>query len=351
MQTQVNPKHNSKLILKQPSEYYAQVFDTLAQLAHCKTETEAIQIINKIFSTVFQTNKTTYISLMGDLILSVNPRVPPEVSQVLIQQARDILTGKRPSDLTDNPVFAIANEDDLMGVLAIQTGGVPASDLEILEIGHRLSVYTGVVISNIRSRQKLVEDERLLQQSTSADGMTGLSSRRYFFEIAEAEFKRSKRYNRPLSAILVGIDDFNNLNKMHGAHTGDRVLMEISRIFNKELRDSDIRVRMGGEELLILLPETTLRYAQSLAERLRLRIADFPFEVDSVPLPVTISLGVVGLDPSVRSLEEFINNGDHALYQARKRGNNQVAAWGKSIPEYEPVFHIKKETDHRIGFY
>jgi diguanylate cyclase (GGDEF)-like protein len=217
-------------------------------------------------------------------------------------------------------------------------------------MGRMASMYSGVVVSNIRSMQKLREDEKLLRKQSNSDAHTGLSSRRFFFEIAEAEFKRSKRYDRPLSAILVDVDNFKALTREHGPDTGERIIKELSGIFTKELRESDIRVRLGGEELLVLLPETNLLFAQTLAERLRKRVEGSMFSIGDTCVNATISLGVVGLTKPVKSLEEFINNGDQALHQARRTGGNQVSTWGETVAEYQTVI-IMRESDHRFGFY
>ncbi len=213
-----------------------------------------------------------------------------------------------------------------------------------------LASLCGMVISNIRAHQKLVEDERLLHLPLPVDTLTGFANRRFFFEIAEVEFKRSMRYNRPLSAILVELDDFKTLSDIHGIRIGNSMLAELARVFNKELRESDIRVRMGGEEFLILLPETNPKYAQSLAERLRCRIAETSIQMLDKTLFFTISLGLVSLDHSIQTMEDLIRCADQALFQAKRNGKNQVAIWAAPLVEYEPVYRMK-ETDYRIGFY
>jgi diguanylate cyclase (GGDEF)-like protein len=349
MQTKIRPSKYVVTTNNRPEDYYSQILDLLANLSLVKTEEEAIQEIQRIFRTILSPREIIYIALQGDLLVSVLPHeTPSEVSQSLMRQARN-----NHSSMLEKPVytvFPIANLSEALGLVAISSFENLPFDQRSLDIGRMIAVYSGVVISNIRVKQKLVEDEKLLRKQGTADAMTGLSSRRYFFEIAEAEFKRSRRYERPLSAILVDIDNFTSLKESYGPEISFNMIVDLSCIFTKELRDSDIRVRLGGEELLILLPETSLRFAQTLAERLRQRIEYMPFEVDQRPVPLTISLGVASLDRSTRSLEEFINDCDKALHQARQGGGNQVAVWGKLLKEYEPVFALK-ESDHRIGFY
>jgi diguanylate cyclase (GGDEF)-like protein len=349
MQTKIRPSHNIVTTANRPEDCYAQVLELLADLSRVKSEEEAIQEIQRVFRSVFSPQEIVYIALQGDLIISVVPHdTPPEISRSLIHQAKNNHSGMLEKPVFN--VFPISNLSENLGLVAISENKTMPFDQRSLDIGRMLAIYSGVVISNIRVRQKLMDDEKLLRKQGTADAMTGLSSRRFFFEIAEAEFKRSKRYERPLSAILVDIDNFTALKEAYGPEISFNMIVDLSCIFTKELRDSDIRVRLGGEELLILLPETNLKFAQTLAERLRQRIEYMPFEVDQRPVPLTISLGVGSLDRSTRSLEEFINDCDKALHQARQGGGNQVAVWGKLLKEYEPVFTFK-ESDHRIGFY
>jgi diguanylate cyclase (GGDEF)-like protein len=336
---------------KKPHNSYSQVLELLSNLSRSKTEDEAIREIIHVFSIVFQPNEIIYIALQSDLIVSVRPHeTPPDLTRVLIEQAKKINPELHSIERSTRPIFPITSQGETYGIISLTFGEMISPEQHFYDIGQMLAVHSGVVISNLRARSKVKEDDRLLQKTDFVGGLTGVSSRRYFFEIAEAEFRRSKRYNRPLSAILVDIDNFKTLNDKYGSETGCHVLAELSRIFNKELRESDIRVRMGGEELLMLLPETTLRYSHALAHRLLRRITEMPFEVCGVPVIVTISLGVVGLDKSIKTLEEFINGCDQALAQAKRLGTNQVSTWAPPVKEYEAVY-VVRETDYRIGFY
>ncbi len=351
MQTFPRPFHKPVTTKKQQHSSYSQALDLLSNLSCAKTEEEAIREIIHVFSTVFQPQDMVYIALQSDLILSIRPHeTPPDVTQELIQEASKIHPDLTCIERSTHPIYPVISHGETFGIISLTFGDMPSPDQHFYDVGRMLAIHSGVVISNLRARTKIKENDRSLQETIPIAGLTGISSRRYFFEIAEAEFRRSKRYNRPLSAILVDIDDFRKLNEKYGAETGNHVLVELSRVFNKELRESDIRVRMGGEELLILLPETTLRFAQSLADRLRRRITEMSFEVSGSPVPISISLGVVGLDKSIKTLEELINGCDMALSQAKRLGANQVGIWAPSARENDPVYSMR-ETDLRIGFY
>lgn len=337
---------------RQPRIETDRTLDLLSTLTRVKTEEEAIRSILHLFTSIFHPRGILYIALQGDMILSVRPQdTPPEVALSVLRKARDARSNGYTADIPGSLILPISTPLEVFGLLSLDFGESSAigPNAAILEDGQRLAGMAGVVISNLRAREKM-EEYSILHKAALAESYPGFASRRYFFEIAEAEFRRSKRYDRPLSAILVNIDDFKLLDDSYGVKTSERVLAELARLFNRELRESDIRVRMGGEEFLFLLPETHLRYAQTLAERLRRRVAELLIENNDQPITVTISLGVVGLHSSIQSLEEFISYCDQALCQAKRNGNNQVSTWAMPEMDFRQKLIIK-ETDFHIGFY
>jgi diguanylate cyclase (GGDEF)-like protein len=351
MQMNMGLNHNHVTTSTQPVNPGLQILDYLGDMSRVEFEEEAIQRIVQMYRFIFPAQEVIYVALQGDLIIAVEPAdTPPDIPLSLVQQSKSTNPGLPSRGILASYIYPVTSLCGTLGIVALLKKTSKPLDPRNIDLGRMAALYSGVVVSNIRSMQKLHEDEKLLHKQANADAKTGLSSRRYFFEIAEAEFKRSKRYDRPLSAILVDIDNFKGLTKEHGRDTGERIIHELSCIFTKELRDSDIRVRLGGEELLVLLPETNVRFAQSLAERLRNRVAEHTVTIGEGSVNITISLGVVGLTRQVKSLEEFISNGDQALHQARHTGGDQVSTWGETAPEYQTVI-IMRESDHRIGFY
>lgn len=351
MQMNMRLNHNHVTTAAKPIDTGLKLLDLLGDMSRVDTEEEAIKRIMQMYHFIFPAQEVIYVALHGDLIVAVEPHdTSPDIPISLVQQSKSTNPGLPSKGLLASYIYPVTSQCGTLGLVALLKKTTRPLDPHTLEIGRMAALFSGVVVSNIRSMQKLCEDEKLLKKQSNSDAQTGLSSRRFFFEIAEAEFKRSKRYDRPLSAILIDIDNFKALTKEYGTEAGERIIHELTHIFTKELRESDIRVRMGGEELLVLLPETNLRYAQTLAERLRRRVCETEFEVDDFSVKTSISLGVVGLTKAVKSLEEFINNGDQALHQARRTGGDQVSTWGTPTKEYAPIAVIR-ESDHRIGFY
>lgn len=163
-----------------------------------------------------------------------------------------------------------------------------------------------------------------LQNLTTTDSLTQVHNRRYFFELAELEFNRSKRYDRDVALILLDADHFKNINDTYGRDIGDRLLKIIASTCRNNLRHFDIIGRYGGEDFIILLPETTLNIAADVADRLRQSIANLSLDTHRGELHVTVSVGVAVADKSVKDLPGLINKADMALYEAKKAGRNRV---------------------------
>ncbi|MCE9645839.1 MAG: diguanylate cyclase [Chloroflexi bacterium] len=163
------------------------------------------------------------------------------------------------------------------------------------------------------------------QDQAITDPLTGIYNRRGLFQIGEFEFLRARRINRPFSALLFDIDHFKEVNDRHGHTIGDQVLCELADRCRTGSRAVDLVCRYGGEEFIVLLPETNLESARSVAERLRQKIMKDPFESDAGTLEITISIGVAESN-EYDTLQTLIERADIALYEAKRGGRNQVKA-------------------------
>ncbi len=199
------------------------------------------------------------------------------------------------------------------------------------ELRARLAI--GERILNLETR--LSESLARLEKLATLDGLTGLSNRRHFFELARREFQRSRRFRHPLTAIMLDIDHFKRVNDTHGHGAGDEVLRTLARRCQECLRKVDILGRYGGEEFSILLPESGLEAGLLAAERLQQCIAGAPMQTTAGPLAVTISLGVAPDSPNLPDLEALLDRADAALYAAKRAGRNRVASLPGSLPAQE----------------
>jgi diguanylate cyclase (GGDEF)-like protein len=174
--------------------------------------------------------------------------------------------------------------------------------------------------------KKNIELELLYEEvkkQAITDLLTGVYNRRGFFELSDREIARSKRYRHPLALIMFDLDDFKIINDTHGHAFGDHVLIEIAKRCSRELRKVDIIGRFGGDEFLVLLPDTQLTDARSLAERL-CQISNLPIEVGQEKLTISISIGVTIMTDKNADIHELLKCADSALYKAKASGRNCV---------------------------
>ena len=158
---------------------------------------------------------------------------------------------------------------------------------------------------------------------TIMDGLTGAHNKRYLLEGLGREMPRATRYKRPLSLIMMDIDHFKSINDNFGHLAGDSILKELSSLITGRLRPDDLLSRYGGEEFVVVLPETSLEGATVTAESIRELVAKHPFQFEGEPIAVSLSLGVAQYDGSSDAIA-FIKAGDEKLYEAKRSGRNRV---------------------------
>jgi diguanylate cyclase (GGDEF)-like protein len=162
-----------------------------------------------------------------------------------------------------------------------------------------------------------------LSALATVDPLTQLVNRRVLTERMTLEFTRAKRYRNPFSCLLIDIDHFKNVNDTRGHTVGDMVLAAVAGSLAGTIRDTDLVGRYGGEEFMILAPETSLRQAMLLGERLRCGVeSQVTSEVDFPA--VTISIGIAGTEQAVESTTDLVALADEALYRAKREGRNRV---------------------------
>jgi diguanylate cyclase (GGDEF)-like protein len=169
--------------------------------------------------------------------------------------------------------------------------------------------------------EELERQKAILYQSSIIDHLTQIYNRPYIMKVFEDEFAKTKRYQQTFSCILLDIDDFKTVNDNHGHPKGDLVLKETAKRIAGQLRETDSLGRYGGEEFLIILPNTTAVEAQQVAEKIRLAVAGAT--IGKKEIRVTISLGLCDTQiHSLKSHNELLHKTDTALYGAKKNGKN-----------------------------
>ena len=167
------------------------------------------------------------------------------------------------------------------------------------------------------------------QVMSITDPLTELHNRRYLEARLAEELSRTKRYNYPLSFMMIDIDDFKLYNDLNGHQAGDRALEITAQCLRAALRKVDVASRYGGEEFSILLPQTTLQEAGVIADRIRRKImsAEYPHGKTQPLGAVTVSIGLSSYSPSLDSAEAIVRAADRALYHAKSHGKNRAYAY------------------------
>lgn len=178
------------------------------------------------------------------------------------------------------------------------------------------------------NKRQLESANTQLQELALRDGLTGLLNRRHWEQCLEREFSRHLRYESPASLVMFDIDHFKTFNDTYGHQLGDEVIREVARLTRLFARETDFAGRYGGEEFVVLLPDTAIAGASQFAERLRTAIAGLQIDHEGQVLHVTVSLGVASLDESMPNHTLLIEAADKALYQSKENGRNRTTVAG-----------------------
>jgi diguanylate cyclase (GGDEF)-like protein len=182
--------------------------------------------------------------------------------------------------------------------------------------------------------RELARRNRLLTIQATVDPLTELYNRREFDRLLHAEWARYTRHRRPFSLILLDIDRFKRVNDEHGHECGDAVLRELGTLLRTNKRRQDFACRFGGEEFVLVLPDTPLDAAFTVAETLRRRVARHVFRHKDVRLHLHVSSGVAGVvEHAPQDESELIQFADHGMYQAKALGRNRTAIIDPADPE------------------
>jgi two-component system cell cycle response regulator len=187
----------------------------------------------------------------------------------------------------------------------------------VILLGLHTALCTGIV-------HRLQRQRRL----SNSDRLTGLFNRAYFEDFLAAEVRRSRRYSRPFAVAMVDIDKFKNFNDSYGHAAGDRALKKVAETIQRELRRSDLVARYGGEEMVLVMPETTLNAARKRLEAIREAVAAEPIQVPkrSESVRVTVSAGVASCPADGEDPDDLLHTADSRLYHAKTLGRNRVVS-------------------------
>ncbi len=214
----------------------------------------------------------------------------------------------------------------VFGVLHMSSRYAEAFDDEDVALAKAIGEQIGMAVE----RAKLFAD---ISQLAITDDLTGLYNSRHLKRMLGEEVKRSSRYGRSFSFIMLDIDFFKIYNDQHGHLRGDEVLRILAGLLLQNIRDVDIVFRYGGEEFSVIIPEVSKQEAFTMAERIRRVVQDhvFPFEEDQPGRNLTVSMGIAGFPEDAGDSEGLIDNADRALYRAKLTGRNRVCIYDARV--------------------
>ncbi len=241
-------------------------------------------------------------------------------------------SGKRIS----TPIYNLKNQVDRFKKDYTQVPEPPQITDEISMLQQSFSEMSHAVIQKSEDLTTALTELALaneaLGEMTIRDGLTGVNNRLYFDQKIESEIKRAGRLNETLSLMMIDIDFFKKINDTYGHEAGDECLRQVALVFKKHAnRSGDAVTRYGGEEFSVILPNTDIKGAQTIAERMRKDIESTPMTYKKKVIKLTVSIGIAGFtsqkDPEL--LKDIIAHADSALYQAKESGRNKVVVYKK----------------------
>lgn len=232
-----------------------------------------------------------------------------------------------PKSVIYHPLILDHNVIGLITVQSFESKAYTENELEIVKI---LGAYIAIALNNSRKSEELTAVIRELEIASTTDPLTGIYNRRFMTERLEQEYLRYKRYQHPFSIIIADIDYFKLINDNFGHDCGDLILIQVSSKMQEALRSQDCIARWGGEEFLILLPETAQKQALEIAERLRTLLMNSPMNYKNQSISITSTFGVAEALGSM-SLAELVKHADKGLYSGKRSGRNKSVVFSQSI--------------------
>ena len=240
--------------------------------------------------------------------------------------AEQLLTGQTSEGLAERAIgFPLMVDSAAIGVLGVRTPDGALGE----ERRRAIEASAPVLALAIRHAQLARE----VRENSVRDALTGCFTRGHAIEVIDAELRRARRSQAPVSLIMFDVDRLKDVNDRHGHLGGDAVLAVIGKRMREVLRGSDLKCRYAGEQFLVLLPETPLAGAKRVAETLRREVADRPVPWAGENLRVTASFGLAQALPGEINVQALIGRADHALYRAKDEGGNCVRIADATVPQ------------------
>jgi diguanylate cyclase (GGDEF)-like protein len=227
--------------------------------------------------------------------------------------------GTFPDAFGNSMVFVpLIRDQNVMGILSVQADTANRFNSYHITLLELIAPYVASALENAILFNRI-------ETLAITDELSGVFNRHYFNKTLKREFERSQRYKRPLSLLILDVDNFKEINDHYGHICGDEVVHQYGDLFKRNVRESDIIARFGGDEFVVIMPETTSQQAMVVAEKFEKLCNEYQFEFQGQEIQITVSIGLAETDHlSDLKPEDLIHKADYAMYQAKKRGRNQI---------------------------
>ncbi len=302
-------------------------YDNDEVIEHTHTTTTITESLLERVHNANQKLESCLVLLTGP---EIGKRIPFTEDKIAVGRDSSCQVSLRESSVSRNHAEIIIKNDDAQVHDLGSTNGTYVNDAlvttatlrdgDIVKFGRVIFKYlSGTHIENAYHQE--------IYRLTTTDPMTQLYNRRFFMDSLDREVSRCRRYKHSMALLMIDLDHFKHINDTSGHLAGDHVLKMVGRSLERSLRREDILCRYGGEEFAAVLPETGREIAIEVAERLREAVSKRAYTFDGFPIPVTISIGVGGLNPTDDKLgQSLLRRADDRLLLAKKNGRNQSIA-------------------------
>ncbi len=311
-------RETSSVQLRASEELFHTFMNASPFLSYIKDAAGRLLFYNSSYARHFGIGEHTWLGRLHEQLWSRSTAAPPRVADFEIMSGGEMIEAEE----------QLRGEDG--AITCWKTYKFPCHDSS----GNLLLAGVAVDITDeMRRKQELERFQLEMQQANEqlrrlsvTDELTGLRNRRAFEERLVLEFSMSRRRRRELTVVLLDVDNFKRINDQRGHDAGDAVLRRLSAILRTTVRLPDLVARYGGEEFVVLLPESGIEAGKGFSRRLMERMANEPWEHESV----TISVGLAALNDSLLNGFQLVTMADDALYTAKRTGKNRVVVYGET---------------------
>ncbi|MCF7876218.1 diguanylate cyclase, partial [Candidatus Bipolaricaulota bacterium] len=306
-----------------------ELHDAVDRFQQCETEDDLCNVAVQVTQRVLDFDLCTFYCVKVDKLVPVAATANTELDELPPHNLDEGLAGesfqKKRSILGDDlrkEERAATDRSELRGYMSVPIGDVGVFQVASNEVGAFGKYDLGlaeILAGHLHEEVKRIRLEEELRQQAIRDPLTELYNRRYFNETLKKEVQKAERYDNPLAFLMLDVNRFKEINDRYSHRTGDEVLREVADLLEKNVRDADTVVRYGGDEFLVMMPETN-GGSKNTVKRLQNKLSQWNQESDLLDFPLTLAMGVSHWNPDQdRDVEEALNEADKKMYEDKRK--------------------------------